>query len=341
MIENGRSKGSSWSLRQTSVYHRKDFGAEAETWIIIQPSKSVQNYLELETKSVLSNEESAVRRHTVILRRSVEGWREYISYIRLRLEQLDEKANFTRVGKKTYLDDYDVSLQDNQTLHKLQRKLFRARLVIEATLATVSRLRNWFEQLSAFDVLDSTIISRSTDELNDITAALVYHKKNLKGLTAYSRGTAELLQQITAYRAMTNLQSTASALETSLYLLRGIATASQLQTQSILTIAQSGSKDSLRIKTLTHIATVYLPPTLIAVSLQRYHYRGCVTLTDLPKDYIQFQPCISQGWEQTLCNFATVLDLRRCHGVNNRHHSWRATHVGEAMEKGLPYLISS
>ncbi|KAF2826430.1 hypothetical protein CC86DRAFT_370430 [Ophiobolus disseminans] len=264
MSENGRSNGPSWSLRQTTVYQRRDLDTATTTWVFIQPSKSIKSRLAMQSTHLPLCHENAIRMHLMLLRQASEGWRGYTSYLRLALEELDEKARFAKLGPKVYQDDYDVCLKDSQALQKAQQKLFRAKTIIDATVQTVSRFRSWYDQLSNLRALDTTCADDALNELADIAATLEYSRQILKGLIAYSYGTASLLQQITSYRAMKDLQSTTSALEASLYLLRGIATTSQTQSQSMLTIAQSGNRDSLRIKTLTHIATIYLPPTLIA-----------------------------------------------------------------------------
>ncbi len=266
VIENGRLTNSSWSLRQTAVYYRKSLTTGCDTWIFIQPSQDVQNFLESRPDDMFQNDQCGIHTHMMVFQYSIECWQKYISTLRSALEQLDHKASFAKIGKKIYADDYEVSIKDSQGLHKVQRKLFRARLVVKATMVTVARFQSWCKYMLNLHILETGYVSELFVGLDDISAALTYHEQSLKGLISYSHGMAELLQQMTSYRAMKDLQSSTVALDASLYLLRGIATTSQVQSQSMLTIAQTGSKDSLRIKTLTHIATLYLPPTLIAVS---------------------------------------------------------------------------
>lgn len=266
MFENGNGKGSSWSLRQMSLYQKQNLNTGRTTWIFIRPSKTVRDWLQARRHDEEEDGIHSSNVHIVLLRQCADSWKSYISHLRSALEQLDSKASFAKLGKKTFPDDYDVSLKDSQRLQKIQRKVFRAQAVIEGTAQTILRFQKLDKRRFFAQVKNPRYTSTLHEELEDIIATLESHRRILTGLITYSHGTANLLQQITSHRAMTDLQSTTETLNTSLYLLRGIASISQSQSESMLTLAQSGKKDSLRMKTLTHVATLYLPPTLIAVS---------------------------------------------------------------------------
>ena len=93
------------------------------------------------------------------------------------------------------------------------------------------------------------------------------------------------LKQIPSHRAIIELRESTKALESSLFLLRGIAAATQTESESMSKLAKEGRKDSTRLRTLTYIATIYLPPTLIAVSFV-FKIPLRITKTNGPRLYL-------------------------------------------------------
>ena len=83
--ENGRKDGDPWSSRQTGVYQQVHSQTRKSVWIIIQPSKHTQEYLEQtfqdQGQKLYGPESNPMLLHTVILLTTSQNWEGYIEYL--------------------------------------------------------------------------------------------------------------------------------------------------------------------------------------------------------------------------------------------------------------------
>jgi Mg2+ and Co2+ transporter CorA len=73
------------------------------------------------------------------------------------------------------------------------------------------------------------------------------------------------MTKILELRDMESLRETNRAMQLNLIVLQTIATQSQGETEILSRVARQTQKDSITLKVLTLIATIYLPATLLAV----------------------------------------------------------------------------
>jgi hypothetical protein len=91
--KNNKSSPSAdpWSLRQTGIYHQLNVETHKSTWILIKPSLRFKERLPEKLHAIWYHHESRPIRHILlhvtILVFSLNGWRDYITTQRLRIEQ--------------------------------------------------------------------------------------------------------------------------------------------------------------------------------------------------------------------------------------------------------------
>jgi hypothetical protein len=79
---NGRSWDDSWSLRQTTVYHRFDFKLKHSIWILLQSSSRIREWLEQNLncmmKEISISNEDFMLLHVVFLSLLKKDWTDYL-----------------------------------------------------------------------------------------------------------------------------------------------------------------------------------------------------------------------------------------------------------------------
>ena len=81
MEKNGRGTGDPWSLRQAGLYQQYHVQRDTSTWILLQPSESVQRRLLKSLKNLAEQNTASAdpfRYHILILTSSLRNWNEYI-----------------------------------------------------------------------------------------------------------------------------------------------------------------------------------------------------------------------------------------------------------------------
>ena len=80
------------------------------------------------------------------------------------------------------------------------------------------------------------------------------------------------------------------ALQSNVEILKAISMEAKQESVSLTSIARRGQNDSTALKALSRIAMLYLPPTLIAVSLYLCLIRSEIS-SDIATDNFQLQSC--------------------------------------------------
>ena len=87
IVQNGRSTGPSWSMRQSAVYQQFDTHRRSSTWILLQPSADAQRrFNEIQRDSVRSTNPMIF--HVAFLFSTMYYWKDYITSIRAELDAL-------------------------------------------------------------------------------------------------------------------------------------------------------------------------------------------------------------------------------------------------------------
>ncbi|KAI9739968.1 MAG: hypothetical protein M1818_005024 [Claussenomyces sp. TS43310] len=262
---NGRNRGSPWSERLTGVYHQVNLQTSRSCWILLQASaytrRRVQEALKIHTAGD-GVSQNPTELHLILLSSTETQWSEYIEYLDARLDDLDEKACFSRVGKQCH-HDYSVTFSDYQRLHLLRQKLLKA----SADLATCRDIAVGLETRYK-DLKDRGMTSSRSSTCSHSLAVymnkIVHHQRAISSSLQRLKGTAALLNKILEFRDIETLRETNRAMQLNLATLQHIAVQTQRENETLSRIAKQNRKDSMKLKALTLIATVYLPATLLA-----------------------------------------------------------------------------
>lgn len=109
------------------------------------------------------------------------------------------------------------------------------------------------------------------------------------------------------------------------------------ESSSMVNVARKTHEDSVRVKSLTRVATIYLPATLIAVSFPPGSNRPESFLIDsLHSDDFQLRPCAAGTfWQQrgkakdSFCDCFGVLVIYRGYRDSNHPDVYHHPHVGQ------------
>ncbi|KAL8673354.1 MAG: hypothetical protein Q9168_002233 [Polycauliona sp. 1 TL-2023] len=261
VINNGRTEGPRWSVRQTAVYQKMDAETGCSTWIVIQPDAFALSRFKGMCLSSSVDWEQPMAPHLAFLSATRMDWKAYMGHLRRSLQDLDEKACFSRVGKK-HLGDYHVSFSDGQQLQRHRHKLFRAKLVLGGIIAVTKGCKS---HCIVIDRARSCSHDRSILlELGQLISDFKYCRGVIRNLMGSSEGTAELLKQIRDFYHTEEFGRSSRALEASMVALQGIATATHDENADMLRLARHNRRDTMSLRTLTRITIIYLPASLIA-----------------------------------------------------------------------------
>lgn len=88
VINNGRTEGPRWSVRQTTVYQKMNMETGCSTWIFIQPNDIALN--QFKAMCLLSSEDSEqpMAPHLAFLNAARMDWKSYIGHLRSLLQGL-------------------------------------------------------------------------------------------------------------------------------------------------------------------------------------------------------------------------------------------------------------
>ncbi|EPS45939.1 hypothetical protein H072_99 [Dactylellina haptotyla CBS 200.50] len=302
---HNRSPQNPWSVRQIGVYQQVRRYNEDETWIILQPSENVY----LRVKNILENgsptrntDEKSCFMHLEILELVAGGWGDYIEWAWAEVDKLDDKACISELGfdKK---NDYIVTFQDCQKLQRLRRRLLRALSVLDSNIALTSGIAARFPDVS-------------TTRIANHKAEIDLHRRNLLLMLEHLKGTSDLLFNILSTRNDKTVLSGTQAMQESLGLMGRIA--------------QQGRDDSTILKLLSLIATVYLPASLVALTLndKTIFSSNLVALREDVNGSSVFHP-VSQFWlyivltiSLTLLTFISVAFVLRRRIVEDIRRRW-------------------
>ena len=192
----------------------------------------------------------------------------------------DEKACFSRVGKKKQFD-FEVTFADRQQVHRLQEKMRQCRSVLDSCIDVASKCGAHCDGLSAVPKNDHKIYPTF-----EMYILFIGRQRQITAdMLSRSTGTAELVRRplarlqnladdgfcriklsgILNFRNDESVKDAQPAIQASLSTLQTIATQNLRENETLSRVAQQGQLDSKFLKVLTAIATIYLPASLIAV----------------------------------------------------------------------------
>jgi hypothetical protein len=171
---------------------------KAKTMILIQPSFYIESRLKclvLPTKTEDNVYEiSCILPHITILIASLVNWDEYLATQVLELEQLEEKAIFSKADYFE-VNDFNLRFSDRQALQRLRKKLLKAARLLDSSIHLGKRMQQlWIDEsiMRGFQVSTGLV-----HELEDHIVEASYHRRFIADLLQQSTDTCDLVCQMT------------------------------------------------------------------------------------------------------------------------------------------------
>ncbi|PMD49798.1 uncharacterized protein K444DRAFT_670634 [Hyaloscypha bicolor E] len=272
--KNHRQEGDPWSMRETAVYHKLNIPNRRSNWIFVQipqAARTVLEQLEVSPKLCIDVMQSkCLELHIILISAISTHWSEYIDFLGGKVDVLDVKASYSNVEDISEVD-YSVTFTDCQSLYILQRKLRKARRALECCQDLARgledswlgiRIRDDDSQNQSSNPVRVSV--ESAAGLHLYAAEIASHIKNIIAILERSYSIGNLLSKILELRQVEKSHKTSQSIEKNIVALEHISTRSNETSQTLAKLARENNKGSLTLKTLTLIATIYLPATLSA-----------------------------------------------------------------------------
>ncbi|KAL4953186.1 hypothetical protein BDW69DRAFT_165851 [Aspergillus filifer] len=261
VAENGRSRGSPWSLRQTGLYQQVSIKTGRSRFLLLHPAEEVVNIIQTHISNPMAAKSCPVQFHAMIVQFMVGRWDRYLQHIYQKISDLDEKACFSKVDH-TPKGGFQVSFSDCQNLQIHRQRLLQASIVLDHYIDLISRLADESEFLeSAFPDDD---YRRLAVEFESYKSRIRCLKKFNKMILRQSEGTRILLTKAVESRNSALLQEATLTMQSHLAFINQSSYGTQNEITSMLAITKQTIKASKTVKFLTLTTTIYLPATLMA-----------------------------------------------------------------------------
>ncbi|KAM0802246.1 hypothetical protein BDR22DRAFT_887911 [Usnea florida] len=259
IARNDRPKRNPWSIRQIGVYERLDLHTGQSVWIILQPSERAyrrfRETTELPQSSIEGTRSASMALHTAILIAASREWGEYLEDLRKQMQRLDKEAIFSSVGKTNKID-FSVTLDERQKVQQCRSKLLSALHALDMDIDIIQGCEARYRHLAKVhgtNHLDASL-QRFQWQLSELRA----HRTATFRIMSQCTWTANLQERILEYRNDETMRAHSQAL-------RDIASAQRSEGETMTSLTRQTAQDSKMLKALTIVASLYLPPTLLAV----------------------------------------------------------------------------
>jgi len=197
--------------------------------------------------------------HTDFLTATCSTWREYLGGMRQTVNELNEKARFSRVGRACQ-HDYEITFTDVQRLQGLRQKLLRCSSMLESMLSICDGI-----ELQCNDLGKHGVTSYHTHvQLEMHRSQLRGHRRAVDTLLTLTGDTSLLLSHILKYRSDELIEKSNDALQNSVAVLGRIANDTKRESEHMGRLSEQTNKDSRSMRVLTSVASLYLPATFVA-----------------------------------------------------------------------------
>ncbi|CEL08485.1 hypothetical protein ASPCAL11634 [Aspergillus calidoustus] len=261
VAENGRGRGSPWSLRQIGLYQQVCSQTGSCHFLLLQPAQKVLDLIEIYLSEFATRRASPLRLHCMIARCMIANWAEYLQHIYKSISDLDERACFSQVDPRPKRG-FEVSFSDCQTLQIHRQKLLHASIILD-------RYINLFQRFA--DDAASLKLTFPDEDWNAIPKQLAAHESQIRTLQKFtemilrqSEGTSTLLSKIIDSRNSNLLHAATLTMQNHLALINKTSNKSQNDLMAMVSLTKQNAQASKTVKFLTLTATTYLPPTLMA-----------------------------------------------------------------------------
>ncbi|KAF2810676.1 uncharacterized protein BDZ99DRAFT_286872 [Mytilinidion resinicola] len=278
MEKNGRIGYNPWSLRQTGVYQKTDLQTGHSTWVLLQPPQSFVARLRdhLGHRSTSQDDSHSFQRqmHGMFMSLALNNMGHFIEDLQSSIMKLNYKACFSTL-ETAKEHDFSVTFSDLQQVQHFKQRLRRTSGMLQSYASIIGSFgKHTREHRSP----RSEHCERSVCLESDIFGSQIeVYSRRLDMALTYGKGTHKLLSKILQFRHDEVLVRTATTMEANLDVLKRISFINGEESRNLSQISKQGQKDSETVKSLTTIATMYLPASLVATlfssSLIQFQYQ--------------------------------------------------------------------
>lgn len=242
-----------WSFRQVAVYHSYDYERKKCSWVFIQLPKAVIASIVREAKP-----HSPLLIHWLIRHYCASEWRWYINYLSDLVSTMRDVSCFTRVDQD--LEGLPLDFQQSQKLEVLRNKIRRVNLLLGSCISTTESLMAHATECYCQEDGDERNGNRSSEillEFGQHVDVLKMHKAKASSLLESTQSIDFLTTKVLEFRQNHMTYNLNVSME-------NISRSMSNENKLMASTADQTRQDSKTIKTISIIALVYLPATLLS-----------------------------------------------------------------------------
>ncbi|KAF2474441.1 uncharacterized protein BDR25DRAFT_122021 [Lindgomyces ingoldianus] len=236
-----------WSIRQLGLYHRHE--PENDTFIILNPMISFQQRLkDAQAKTGAAPTWRDI--HMLAISHATWQWRWYLSFWETKLSQLVSKAHVSRVeGRKMTekLPVVTIEYSDFQDVQLIHDRMNMAKYILGSNISICEKLQT--------QISDVPHVSMLSGELH-------LQKIRVENLLERTRSGSGLMQDIISFRGL-------DALKISSENSNEMARLADIDSKNMVKLTAKSQRDAGMLKKISILTTIYLPASLVSVSIFR------------------------------------------------------------------------
>ncbi|KAK0929617.1 hypothetical protein LTR48_005638 [Friedmanniomyces endolithicus] len=260
---HGRDLRDPWSMRQTALWHQHSLNTDPARWIMLNVSTSTRTALDRFVASG-NSQCCGLALHAHLLAALGRNWTAYIEDLTVALLEQDNKASYCSIDKSRDNHGFTVTYHDLQEMHMLQAKIDRASVALEACVEIGRKCLTHFEGDLELTPACSTSRRNCQAKLGVYVSDMARHSQALQRLDRRLRGILDLISRVLMFRNEVLLQNFNRHSGDTLDALLAINQQSRIHQATLTQLFATVQADSVLLKILGIVATVYLPASLVA-----------------------------------------------------------------------------
>ncbi|KAH8817013.1 hypothetical protein F5884DRAFT_241855 [Xylogone sp. PMI_703] len=253
-----------WSVRQSAIYQQYDSQHDRIMFILISPSRSVQEALRLALSNAATfsyKQPNAFDLHRTIISTLYENWRLYIGSLESLIRHQTEHITLAQVQdegvKLSPLRDFAINFVDRQRLKMIEDKVLDLTIIFESLHNTLTELRRQCQMHCRGDICPHcncpVVIGKLEEQIRETEVNL----KRVEVLYRRCQSTAQLLSDLLNYENAHIAQANEK-------ILNDLMKEAKEENSKMRILTEKSTKDAAAVKILTTITLIYLPTTVVA-----------------------------------------------------------------------------
>ncbi|KAK0289115.1 hypothetical protein LTR35_000491 [Friedmanniomyces endolithicus] len=202
--------------------------------------------------------------HAHLLNALGRNWTAYIEDLTVALLEQDNKASYCSIDKSRDNHGFTVTYHDLQEMHMLQARIDRASVALEACVEIGRKCLTHFEGDDELTPACSASRQSCRAKLGVYVSDMARHSVALQRLDRRLKGILDLISRVLMFRNEVLLQNFNRHSGDTLDALLAINQQSRIHQATLTQLFATVQADSVLLKILGIVATVYLPASLVA-----------------------------------------------------------------------------